>query len=107
MTSSTTPQNAPEAPLSEDLARRLQAHGVTVRDEVALRRELERYLPTYTLVRLNPIATRRWKARYRIMLGERYLDAQSVAEAYASALLAALETTASAAQPPPDTPTAP
>jgi len=78
LTSHTTPQDAPEAPLPEDLARRLQAHGVSARDEVALRCELERHAPTYTLVRLNSIATRWWKARYRIMLGERYLDMPSV-----------------------------
>lgn len=107
MTSHTTPRDAPEEPLPEDLARRLQAHGVSARDEVALRRELERHVPTYTLVRLNPIATRRWKARYRILLGERYLDAQSVAEAYAGALLAALDAATSAEHTPPDSPTAP
>jgi hypothetical protein len=107
MTSHTTPQDAPEAPLPEDLARQLQAPGVSERDEVALRRELERHLPTYTLVRLNPIATRRWKARYRIMLGERYLDCQSASEAYARALLAALDPTTTAEQSPSDSPTAP
>jgi hypothetical protein len=77
--------------------------------EVDLRQELERRAPIYTLVRLNPIATRRWKARYRIMLAADYLDAQSAAETYARALLAALDAGDSASAPPeaPNTPTNP
>ncbi|MFI5278277.1 MAG: hypothetical protein ACHQ1E_13480 [Ktedonobacterales bacterium] len=108
MTSDTTSQNTPEEPLPDELALRLQAHGVSALDEVALRRALERHAPTYTLFRLNPIAARKWKACYRIMLGERYLDCQSVAEAYARALLILLDDATTAAEPPPlDNPTAP
>lgn len=82
----------PEPPLSEDIVSQLLAHDISTRDEVGLRRELERHAPGYTLVRLTPAATRKWKARYRIMLAATYIDCQSVAEAYARALLAVLTT---------------
>ena len=107
MTSDTTPQDTPETSLPDELAQRLQAHGVSALDEVALRRALERHAPTYTLFCLNPIAARKWKARYRIMLGERYLDCQSVVEAYARALLTLLDDATTAAEPPLDNPTTP
>ena len=66
----------------------LAEHGITVVDEVALRNELERRLPAYTLYRLTPAAARRWKCKYRLMFGDTYLDCQTVSEAYARALLA-------------------
>ena len=91
MTNQPTPPDAPDAALPAEVAQRLQARGIGARGEVELRLELERRVPTYTLVRLNPIAARRWKARYRIMLAARYLDCQSATEAYARALLAALD----------------
>lgn len=62
-----------------------------MRDEVSLRRELERQLAGYTLYRLMPAAARRWKCKYRIMFAATYFDCQTVPEAYARALLAALE----------------
>ncbi|HUY78871.1 MAG TPA: hypothetical protein VMV29_19015 [Ktedonobacterales bacterium] len=82
-----------EPPAPDDVMAALAAYGVTdvaADDEVALRRLLEAHTAGYTLYRLTPAAARRWKARYRIMLSATYLDCQSVAEAYARALLAAL-----------------
>ena len=66
----------------------LAERGISAVDEVALRIELERRLPAYTLYRLTPAAARRWKCRYRLMFGDTYLDCQTVSEAYARALLA-------------------
>ncbi|HEY7848833.1 MAG TPA: hypothetical protein VIC27_02150 [Ktedonobacterales bacterium] len=57
-----TPEQS-ETPLPDDLTAQLHARGVTTLGEVELRRQLERHAPSYTLVRLNPIATRKWKAR--------------------------------------------
>ena len=68
----------------------LAEHGITVVDEVGLRVELERHLSVYTLYRLTPAAARRWKCKYRLMFGDTYLDCQTVAEAYARALLASM-----------------
>lgn len=82
------PQNAPALPADVDAA--LETRGVAVRDEVALRQLLEQHLPGYTLYRLTPAAARRWKCKYRIMFEATYFDCQSVAEAYARALLASL-----------------
>jgi hypothetical protein len=75
---------------SAEIRSALVARGVSALDEVSLRLELERHLPTYTLYRLGPAAARRWKCRYRLMFAEKYLDAQTVAEAFALALLAVL-----------------
>lgn len=87
----------PSAPhdehLPNDIVNQLQAAGIVARGEVELRQELERFASSYTLFRLNPIAARKWKARYRIMLAADYLDCQSVAEAYARALLSVLPAT--------------
>jgi len=80
-----------ESELSPELATQLQAQGLTIEDEVGLRRLLEEIVPTWTLIRLNNIAAKRWKARYRLMLGERWYDAATVSNAYALALLALLE----------------
>jgi hypothetical protein len=84
-------ERQPEAEqLPDDVAAILAAHGIAARDEVALRLALEAYLAGYTLYRLTPAAARRWKCRYRIMFEATYFDCQTVAEAYARALLAAL-----------------
>ena len=81
-----------ESELSPELAAQLRAHGMTLEDEVSLRRLLEEVAPTWTLIRLNAIAAKRWKARYRLMLGEHWYDADTVSNAYALALLALLNT---------------
>jgi len=60
-------------------------------DEVSLREALEMRAETYTLIKLAPWPARRWKCRYRLMMGESMYDAQSVAEAYALGLLATLQ----------------
>jgi len=93
MARSERPTTPAEPPVPGDVMAALATYGVTgvaADDEVALRRLLEAHTPSYTLYRLTPAAARRWKARYRIMLSATYLDCQSVAEAYARALLAAL-----------------
>lgn len=85
------PTPAPhDEPLPPDVVDQLAAHSITSLGEVELRHELERRISSYTLFRLPPAAARKWKARYRIMLAADYLDCQSVAEAYARALLAVL-----------------
>ncbi len=75
-----------EPALPADVIERLAAHNIHLTGEVELRRLLEAHAQTYTLYRLAPAAARKWKARYRIMLGATYLDCQSAAEAYACAL---------------------
>ena len=82
---------ASEPGLPDDLRTRLDAAGIADHDEVALRTALERQVPGYNLYRLTPAAAKRWKCRYRILLAAGYYDAQSAAEAYARALLAAVE----------------
>lgn len=79
-----------ENELSPELAARLREHGLALEDEVGLRRLLEECAPTWTLIRLNNIVAKRWKARYRLMIGERWYDAATVSNAYALALLALL-----------------
>lgn len=81
--------------LSDVLIERLAAQGIATLDEVSLRLELERRTHAYTLFRLPPAAARKWKARYRIMLGADYFDSQTVAEAYARAILATTATSPS------------
>jgi hypothetical protein len=81
-----------ESELSPELAAQLRGQGVTLDDEIGLRRLLEEAAPTWTLIRLNAIAAKRWKARYRLMLGEHWYDATTVSNAYALALLALLNT---------------
>lgn len=80
-----------ESELSPELAARLREQGLTLEDEVGLRRLLEEAAPTWTLIRLNNIAAKRWKARYRLMIGEHWYDAATVSNAYALALLALLK----------------
>jgi hypothetical protein len=76
--------------IPEELQLRLARNGITTFDEVALREALEAHVPTYTLIKLAPWPARRWKCHYRLMIGDKIFDAQSVAEAYALGLLAAL-----------------
>lgn len=80
-----------ESELSPELAARLAEHGLTTADEISLRRLLDESVPSWTLIRLNSIAARRWKARYRLMLGEQWFDAATVSNAYALALLALIQ----------------
>ena len=44
-----------ESELSPELAAQLQAHDLTLDDEVGLRRLLEDCAPTWTLIRLNAL----------------------------------------------------
>ncbi len=81
-----------DTPLPLDVVERLAAYDIHLTGEVKLRRLLESYARTYTLYRLAPAAARKWKARYRIMIGDSYYDCQSAAEAYARALALVLET---------------
>ncbi len=76
--------------LPETLRHELAQYGIPAFDEVALRQALEQRVETYTLIRLAPWPARRWKCQYRLMLGDAMYDAQSVAEAYGTALLAIL-----------------
>lgn len=82
-------QLSPEQ-LPDDVVAALAAYGIVVQDEVSLRLALEKHLRGYTLYRLTPVAARRWKCKYRIMFEATYFDCQTVAEAYARALLASL-----------------
>ncbi len=77
--------------ISDELHFALAKYGITAREEVALREALESHVETYTLIKLAPWPSRRWKCKYRLLLGEKIHDAQSAAEAYALALLATLE----------------
>jgi hypothetical protein len=74
--------------LAIELQERLVGLGITGFDEVMLREELEKRVATYTLIRLADWPARRWKCRYRLLMGTSMHDAQSVPEAYALALLA-------------------
>lgn len=87
LTQSSSPEDLPE-----EVEAALIARGIAARDEVALRLALEQHLGGYTLFRLTPAAARRWKCKYRIMFGATYFDCQTVAEAYARALLATVTT---------------
>jgi hypothetical protein len=74
----------------EELQTQLARYAITCFDEVALREALEARAETYTLIKLAPWPARRWKCRYRLMMGDTFYDAQSAAEAYARGLLAIL-----------------
>lgn len=78
--------------IPESLQQRLIEQGISAFDEVSLREALERHVSTYTLIKLADWPARRWKCHYRLMMGDGMYDAQSVAEAYTLALLAALTT---------------
>ena len=77
--------------IPDELHTAMAKYNIIVTEEVALREALEAHVETYTLIRLAPWPARRWKCRYRLLLGEKMYDAQSAAEAYAMALLATLE----------------
>lgn len=74
----------------EALQQQLTLYGITDFGEVALREALEARAETYTLIKLAPWPARRWKCRYRLLMGDAMYDAQSVPQAYALALLALL-----------------
>ncbi len=76
--------------LPESLQEQLAPHSIHDFSEVALREALEQHIETYTLIKLAPWPARRWQCSYRLMMGADMYDAQSVPEAYALALLAAL-----------------
>ena len=76
--------------IPETLQQHLAHYGITATGEVALREALEERVETYTLFKLAPWPARRWKCLYRLMMRDHMYDAQSAAEAYALALLAAL-----------------
>ena len=92
------PEQDPALPA--DVVEHLNVYDIHPNGEVELRCLLEAYAQTYTLYRLPPAAARKWKARYRIMIGATYLDCQSVAEAYARALLLSLDGQAATAPAP-------
>ena len=79
--------------IPNELHTALVKYKITAREEVALREALEAHVDTYTLIKLAPWPARRWKCRYRLLIGEKMHDAQSAAEAYAMALLVTLENT--------------
>ena len=72
---------------AEELRAQLAEHGITELEEVALREALEARCETYTLIKLAPWPARRWKCKYRLMMGDKMYDAQSAAEAYAMGLV--------------------
>ena len=74
----------------EELRVLLAEHGITDLGEVALREALEARCETYTLIKLAPWPARRWKCKYRLMMGDKMYDAQSAAEAYAMGLVGVL-----------------
>ncbi len=79
--------------IPEELQSQLAQHGITTFEEAALREALEVHVETYTLIKLAPWPARRWKCRYRLLMGDNICDAQSATEAYALALLAVLSST--------------
>ena len=82
--------------LPGDLIAELRARQLPL-DEVGLREALEARVPGWDLHRLTPAAAKRWKCRYRLMMGTGYYDGATAAEAYARALLAAIEQVATGA----------
>ena len=76
--------------LNEELQSRLAVYGMNAHDETSLRKALEERIETYTLFKLAPWPARRWKCRYRLMMGAGVYDAQNASEAYARGLLALL-----------------
>jgi hypothetical protein len=77
--------------IADELHQALEKYNITAREEMALREALELHVDTYTLIKLAPWPARRWKCRYRLLIGEKMHDAQNAAEAYAIGLLATLE----------------
>lgn len=80
-----------ETILAEELQHKLEDFQIREYDEVTLRQHLEIHVPTYTLIKLADWPARRWKCRYRLLLGDIVHDGQSVCEVYALALLAVLQ----------------
>jgi hypothetical protein len=76
--------------IPQELQAQLARYAITDFDEIALRETLEAHAETYTLIKLAPWPARRWKCRYRLMMGDCFYDAQSAPEAYARGLLAVL-----------------
>ncbi len=76
--------------IPETLQDQLRHHGISDCGEVPLREQLESRVETYTLIKLAPWPARRWKCRYRLLIGDKMYDAQSASEAYALGLLAVL-----------------
>jgi hypothetical protein len=76
--------------IPDELQAQLAQHGIHDFGEVALRKALEVHVETYTLIKLADWPARRWKCHYRLLMRDTMYDAQSVPEAYAMALLAAL-----------------
>ncbi|GCE10786.1 hypothetical protein [Tengunoibacter tsumagoiensis] len=79
------------AELPTEIQQQLAGYGIQHYGEIELREELEARIQTYTLFKLADWPARRWKCRYRLMMGEGMYDAQSVPEAYARGLLAILQ----------------
>ena len=77
--------------IPDELHTALAKYNITAREEVALREALEARVETYTLIKLAPWPARRWKCKYRLLMGEKMHDAHSAAEAYALGLLAVLD----------------
>jgi hypothetical protein len=77
--------------LSPSLVAQLRQYHIDDCNETALREALERFAETYTLIKLAAWPARRWKCRYRLLMGEAMYDAQGVEEAYALGLLALLQ----------------
>ncbi len=80
------PEEVPAA-----LQEQLIPYGIHNFTEIALRQELETRVSTYTLIRLADWPARRWKCRYRLLLGAAMHDAQTVPEAYALGILATIQ----------------
>ncbi len=75
--------------MPDDLLAALAARQLPT-DEVGLRLALEAHVPGYDLLRMTPAAAKRWKTRYRLMIGAGYFDGTTPAEVYARVLLAVL-----------------
>jgi len=73
--------------LPEDVIVALQAADLPI-DEVDLRQALERQVKGWNLFCLTPVAAKRWKCRYRVLMDAGYYDGMTASEAYARALLA-------------------
>lgn len=73
--------------IPDELQTQLREHGISDFGEVGLRERLEQHVETYTLIRLASWPARRWKCKYRLLIGDKMYDAQTAAEAYALGLL--------------------
>lgn len=75
--------------MPDDVLDALREHALP-EDEIGLREALEARVPGWELFCLTPAASKRWKCRYRVLMGAGYYDGATAAEAYARALLATL-----------------